>query len=185
MRTLFAERRLVSSFRSRSVVFTMRGSVNEKNVFLTKLDLEFGTNGSIGLKTIIPLNGLTTAKGSAELKAVYKSIVEKFDAHLKTVDDYIRLFNETVAWLQAPDRRFNLAATVGFNPLFIHGNLGEKEAKIEVFGRSTRELNLGFEIGTPEQLAQGIQRLDDILDCLVEYRTGFSSIDPVSFIPKH
>lgn len=185
MRTLFADRRLIPSFISRSVVFSRRATVNEKNIFVTRLELEFGTNGSIGLKTVIPLNALAEAAGSTELAARYSSVTDKFEAHLKTIGEYIRVFDETIAWIQEPDRRFNLASTIGFNPLFIHGSWSEKEIKLEVFGRSTRELNLGFETGNSGQLIYGLQRLNDIRECLVEYQEKFSGILVTSLIKQN
>lgn len=185
MQTLFAERRLVASFRNRSVVFTMRGLVNEKNVLITRMELEFGTNGSIGLKTVVPLNAVIMAKGNEVYVSQLAVVNEKCSAHLKTVNEYIRLFDETIAWLQAPGRRFNLTTTLGFNPLFIHSGWSDKEAKIEVFGRSTRELNLGFEVGTPDQLSQGLQRLNDIRECLVEYRDKFGAVAISSLVNQN
>lgn len=170
MRTLFADRRLIPSFISRSVIFSRRATVNEKNIFVTKMDLEFGTNGSIGLKTVVPLNEFVTRQST---------IIEKLNAHVKTIGEYIRVFDETIAWIHEPERRFNLASTIGFNPLFIHGSYSEKEIKIEVFGRSTRELNLGFETGNSGQLIFGLQRLGDIRDCLIEYQEKFMGVDLV------
>lgn len=181
MRTLFADRRLIPSFISRSVIFSRRATVNEKNIFVTRLELEFGTNGSIGLKTVIPLNAPAHATSLEAIVTHNNSVDEKFIAHLKTIGEYVRVFDETIAWIQEPDRRFNLACTIGFNPLFIHGSWSEKEVRIEVFGRSTRELNLGFETGNSGQLIYGLQRLTDLREALAEYQQHFSAIDMTSF----
>lgn len=185
MNNLFAERRLVSSFRKRSVVFTAKAMVNEKNVFLTKMELEFGVNGSIGLKTVIPLSPVTSAKGNEAYVQELTSANEKYTAHLKTVNEYIRLFDETIDWVKDPVRRFHLTTTMGFNPLFIHGSYADKEARIEVFGRATRDLNLGFELGSPTLLSLGVQRMDDIRECLIEYRDKFSAVDFSGLVVQH
>jgi len=177
MQTLFAERRLIPSFISRSVVYSRRATVNEKNIFITRVELEFGTFGSIGLKTVIPLNIPILAKGPGVAAAHNSSVTEKFIAHLKTISEYIRVFDETIAWINEPDRRFNLASTIGFNPLFVHGTCSDKEIRIEVFTRTTRELNLGFETGSSNQLVYGLQRLGDIRECLVEYQEKFEAIN--------
>lgn len=176
MRTLFADRRLIPSFISRSVIFSRRATVNEKNIFVTRLELEFGTNGSIGLKTVIPLNAPAHATTLEAIVAHNDSVDEKFVAHMKTIGEYIRVFDETIAWIQEPDRRFNLASTIGFNPLFIHGTWSEKEVRIEVFARSTRELNLGFETGNSGQMIYGLQRFTDIREALAEYQQHFGEI---------
>lgn len=185
MRHIFAERRLLGSFRNRTVACCNRSSVNEKNVFMTQIDLEFGSNGAIGLKTVIALNPVITAKGNEAYVAQLTSVKEKMSAHLKTVEDYIRLFDETIAWVNNPERRFNLVTSLGYNPLVIHGSWTDKEVRIEVFGRNIFNLNLGFEVGSQGHTAHGVQRLNDIRECLVEYRDEFGAIEIEHYINKH
>ena len=185
MRTLFADRRLIPSFISRSVVFSRRATVNEKNIFVTRMELEFGTNGSILLKTVIPLNAPAHLIDLEAIVSFNNSVCEKFTAHLKTIGEYVRVFDETIAWIQDPERRFNLAVTIGYNPLFIHGTRSEKEVKIEVFARSTRELNLGFETGNTGQLIYGVQRLTDIRNALAEYEQYVAGIQTAGLIEQN
>lgn len=184
MRHIFAERRLLSSFRNRTVACCNRSSVNEKNVFMTQIDIEFGSNGTIGLKTVVALNPIIMAQGNEAYVTQLTSVKEKMSAHLKTVEEYIRLFDETIAWVNDPERRFNLVTSLGYNPLIIHGTWSERDVKIEVFGRNLFNLNLGFETGGPGQTAYGVQRLNDIRECLVEYRDEFSAIEIEHYINK-
>lgn len=185
MRHIFADRRLLSSFRNRTVACCQRSSVNEKNVFMTQIDLEFGSNGAIGLKTVVTLNPVIAAQGLEAYVEQLALVKEKLTAHLKTVEEYIRLFDETIAWVNNPERRFNLVTTLGYNPLVIHSTYSDRDVKIEVFGRNIFNLNLGFEVGSPGQVAYGVQRLNDIRDCLVEYRDEFGAIEIEHYINKH
>lgn len=185
MRHIFAERRLLTSFRNRTVACCNRSSINEKNVFMTQIDLEFGSNGTIGLKTVVALNPVMAVRGLEAYLEQLAPVKDKLAAHLKTVEEYIRLFDETIDWVNNPERRFNLVTTLGYNPLIIHGTYSDRDVKIEVFGRNIFNLNLGFEVGTPGQLAYGVQRLNDLRDCLVEYRDAFAAIEIEQYINKH
>lgn len=177
MRPIFAERRLIPSFRNRSVVFNALIAHRGKNVFFTQVNLEFGHNGYVGLRTIVNLNPLSRAKDPDLRKTEYDAVADKLLAHYKTVSEHIRLFDETIEWIKQPEHRFNLAATTGFNPLFIHGSRTDEEIKIEVFGRNTQDLNLGFETANKDQIADGINRLTDIRNTLVVYRDAFQTVD--------
>ena len=184
MRPIFAERKLIPSFRNRSVVFNALIAHRGKNVLFTQVNLEFGHNGYIGLRTIVNLNPLSRAKDPDIKKAEYDSVAEKLLAHYKTVNEHIRLFDDTIKWVRDPEHRFNLASTTGFNPLFIHGSRSEEEIKIEVFGRNTQDLNLGFENNNKDHIADGINRLTDLRNALITYRDAFQTMDLASLISQ-
>jgi len=176
MATLFTERRLIHSFRNRSVVYSNRANV-DNGTFMTRVDLEFGSSGAIGLKTIINLQSLARLKDKAIYAKEYTAVVEKLMGHYRAVNEHIAAFDETIEWLRTSDRWFHGSTIVGHNPLFIHGSRSATEVRIDIFSRNSSGLNLGFELTKPDHLKYGIARLTELRECLVGYRDQFMAID--------
>ena len=177
MALIFAARRLIPSFRSRSVVYHTRTTVSDSQSLVTFVNLEFMNGGTIGIRTVIDMSQNKRPMTNEQFDAFYTQSAAKLTAHLKSVQGFIRVFDEIIHWAEKGDNQFHIASNYGFNPLFAHGTRMNKEIKVEFFGRNTFDISFNFDTTKPELIAEGLSRLESVRSCLVEYFEKIKDLD--------
>ncbi len=176
MGNLHSARRLLTNFRNRSVVFSTRTLLNEKKTLIISFEIEFGKGGTIGFRSVIDLSAANRELTVQEYDQLYTQSQRKLVAHQKSVEGFIRVFDETIAWAKQPTRSFNLSSNVGHNPFFIHGSQSTKEIRLEFFGRGINDVVIGFDHSKGTLTDDAFTRLNDLRDCLIEHQDSVNEL---------
>jgi len=131
MSKLFAKRDIVNTWVGRNIVSESAASLARNDDLILRVGLEFGANGKLLRKAIIPTSDLSVFE-----------IFTRVGDFTKEIFDIIDILEEFLVWEKSDKKEMFSRVLCAENPLYFHAQATSSDIVLKIFGTGLHDLEL-------------------------------------------
>lgn len=158
MSKLFAKRNIVDTWVGRNIVSESAASLARNDDLILRVGLEFGANGKLLRKAIIPTSDL----------GIFE-IFTRVGDFTKEIFDIIDILEEFLVWEKGDKKEMFSRVLCAESPLYFHGQVTSNDIVLKIFGTGLHDLELKGSVRRVVEEHSFAYRVESLVNCFREF----------------